>query len=100
MEKFQPERTVGKILIVHTKPCEMDTGKVIWLALHGHGGSWGYPHSWMVFVRANPIYPMDDDWGYPYDETETFIIIYNYHILVHGNILSSTHFIKMETTIW
>ena len=31
---------------------------------------WGYPHSWMVFVRENPM-KMDENWGYPYDETET-----------------------------
>ena len=26
---------------------------------------WGYPNSWMVFVRENPV-KMDDDWRYPY----------------------------------
>ena len=24
---------------------------------------WGYPNSWMVFIRENPA-NMDDDWGY------------------------------------
>ena len=27
---------------------------------------WGYPNSWIVFVRENPT-EMDDNWGYPYD---------------------------------
>ena len=31
----------------------------------GFPSSWGYPNSWMVFVRENPI-KLDDDWGYPY----------------------------------
>ena len=26
---------------------------------------WGYPKSWMVFVREDPT-KMDENWGYPY----------------------------------
>ena len=33
--------------------------------LCGCGGvlRWGYPNSWMVFVRENSHLEMDDDWG-------------------------------------
>ena len=42
-------------------------GKLTVGAFRGHGG---IPNSWMVSVREDLI-RMDDDWGYPHDETET-----------------------------
>ena len=41
---------------------------------------WGYPHSWMVFVRANPT-KMDDIWGYPHFRTPP----YRWRIKTHQN---------------
>ena len=35
------------------------------------------PNSWMVYFMENPM-KMDDDWGYPYDETESSIFADGY----------------------
>ena len=41
----------------------------------GSSSSWGiFQARWLVYFMENPKIPnknMDDDWGYPYDETET-----------------------------
>ena len=43
------------------------TGKtILWRNEGFQLGKWGYPHSWMVFVRGNPI-KRDDEQGHPYD---------------------------------
>ena len=34
----------------------------------------GVPPNWMGFNRKSHL-EMDDDWGYPYDETETTIYL-------------------------
>ena len=58
--------------------------------------SWGYPNSWMVYFMGNSHEKMDDEEGYPYDETEKGrkyqfwkykpieISIYNHLQLVNG----------------
>ena len=38
---------------------------MIYILLYGGFHKWGRPHSWLVFVRENPI--EDDHWGYPHD---------------------------------
>ena len=51
---------------------------------------WGFPARkmglpqarWLVFVGDNPNLEMDDDWGYPYDETETPRKICFYDLLI------------------
>ena len=36
-------------------------------------GMWGPPKlaGWVFVNGKSPSFEMDDDWGYPYDETET-----------------------------
>ena len=55
---------------------------------HGHWQIWGFPQSWGIpkidgLFHGRSQSKMDDDWGYPYDETDTSILTASYPIYGH-----------------
>ena len=41
------------------------------ILLHSCGMTW-YDKTWMIYFMENPIYKMNDDWGYPYFRTPPY----------------------------